>query len=199
MKLIACLGAVALVVPLAFVAASSSNVGPTLPKPASWDIDPVHTSVVFKVRHMNTSNFYGRFNKTTGTVVMNEEKPAESKVELLIAVDSIDSNNDGRNTHLKSPDFFNAKEFPQIEFISHTVKKVDKHWKVDGDLTMHGETKSMSLDVEVTGSGDMRGTKIIGFESTFKLKRSDFGMSGMLDALGDEITVMAGFECTAAK
>ncbi|HUR29456.1 MAG TPA: YceI family protein [Planctomycetota bacterium] len=198
MKLIASLGAAALVVPIAFVAASSSSAPP--PEATTWNIDPVHTSIVFKVLHLNVSNFYGRFDKVSGTVVMNDEKPAESKVELTIAMDGINTNHEGRDKDLKGPNFFNAKEFPEIKFVSKTVKKDgDKKWKVDGDMTMHGVTKPLSLSVDLVGSADTKMGKKAGFDTTFKLKRTDFGMTGMTDMLGDEVTVMAGVECNAAK
>ncbi len=200
MKLNLLLAGAALAVPLAFVAANATSVkAPTAP-PTTWEIDPVHSSIIFKVKHAGVSSFFGRFNKVTGTIVLNEEKPGDSTVEVTIPIESIDTNNSGRNDHLKSPDFFNAKEFPEITFASTVIKKDgDKRWKLEGEMTMHGVTQPVSAVVELGGTGEMRGTKIAGFETSFKFKRSDFGMKGMLDTLGDEITVMAGFECTAGK
>ncbi|HTF89097.1 MAG TPA: YceI family protein [Planctomycetota bacterium] len=199
MKLIALIAAGCLAVPFALSAASPAPVAP-LPSlaPATWEVDAVHSAVVFKVLHVGVSNFYGRFNKLTGTVVMNDEKPAESKVELTIPTDSVDTNNDDRNKHLMSPDFFNAKEFPEIKFVSKSAKKDgDKKWKVDGDLTLHGVTKPLSVVVDMVGTADTIMGKRAGFDVTFKVKRSDFGMKEALDTLGDEITVMAGIECAA--
>ena len=169
--------------------------------PATWNIDPVHTSVVFKILHMGVSNFYGRFDKVSGSVVINDEKPAESKVELTIAMDSIDTNHEGRDKDLKGPNFFNAKEFPEIKFVSKTAKKDgDKKWKIDGEMTLHGVTKPLSLSVDMVGSADTKMGKKAGFDTTFKIKRSDFGMAAAgTDGLGDEVTVMAGVECNAAK
>lgn len=200
MKLIALLVAGSLAVPLAFVATSlASAAAPVLP-PTTWNIDPVHSSIVFKVLHMNVCNFYGRFDKVSGSVVMNDEKPAESKVELTIAMDSLDTNNEGRDKDLKGPNFFSAKEFAEIKFVSKTVKKdADKKWKVDGEMTMHGITKPLSLSVDLVGSADTKMGKKAGFDTTFKIKRSDFGMGAMTDMLGDEVTCMAGIECNAGK
>ncbi len=200
MKLNLLLAGAALAVPLVLVAANSSSPAAVSAAAATWNIDPVHSSIIFKVKHAGVSSFYGRFNKMSGTIVLNEEKPGDSTVEVTIPVESIDTNNGGRNDHLKSPDFFNAKEFPEINFASTVIKKDgDKRWKLEGEMTMHGVTQPVSAIVEMGGTGEMRGTKIAGFETTFKFKRSDFGMKGMLDMLGDEITVMAGFECTAGK
>ncbi len=200
MKLNLLLAGAALAVPLVLVAANSSSPAAVSAAAATWNIDPVHSSIIFKVKHAGVSSFYGRFNKMSGTIVLNEEKPGDSTVEVTIPVESIDTNNGGRNDHLKSPDFFNAKEFPEITFASTVIKKDgDKRWKLEGEMTMHGVTQPVSAIVEMGGTGEMRGTKIAGFETTFKFKRSDFGMKGMLDMLGDEITVMAGFECTAGK
>ncbi|MEO6711155.1 MAG: YceI family protein [Planctomycetota bacterium] len=199
MKLIALLLAGCIALPFALGAASPTAVAPLASlAPSTWSIDAVHSTAIFKVTHLGVSNFYGRFNKMTGTVVFNDEKGGESKVELVIPTDSIDSNNDDRNKHLMSPDFFNAKEFPEIKFVSKSAKKEgDKKWKVDGDLTLHGVTKPLSVVVDAVGMADTKMGKRAGFDVTFKVKRSDFGMSGMLDMLGDEITVMAGIECTA--
>lgn len=164
---------------------------------STWEIDGVHSSVVFKVRHMGVAPFFGRFNQISGSVVVNDEKPAESKVELTIPTDSIDSNNAGRDKHLKSPDFFNAEEFPEIKFVSKTVSKDGKNWKVDGELSLHGVTKPVSVKVEQVGTGETRMGKRTGFDVAFTIKRSDFGMNGMLDGIGDEVQVMAGIECVA--
>src|SRR5690349_14122836 len=157
MKITALLVVSSLAVPVAFVAARSSGPVAVAPAATNWNIDPVHTSVVFKVSHMNVSNFYGRFNKVTGTVVMNDEKPGESKVELTIPMDGLDTNHEGRDKDLEGPNFFNAKEFPEIKFVSKTVKKDgDKKWKVDGEMTMHGVTKPLSLSVDLVGSADTK-------------------------------------------
>ena len=200
MKLSTTLALLALVVPLAFTAASSSPAASSLAPsaPGEWNIDPVHSSVIFKVRHLGVCNFYGRFNKVSGSVVLDEAKPGDSKVEVTIPADSVDTNNSKRDGHLKSPDFFNAVEFPEIKFVSKTVKKDgDKRFKVDGELTLHGVTKPLSTTVELLGVADNRGGKVAGFDVSFSFKRSDFGMTYMLDGLSDEVAVMAGFECNA--
>lgn len=163
----------------------------------TYNIDPVHSSAIFRIKHMNTSAFYGRFNKVTGTVTYDEAKPESSTISVEIDADSIDTNNSGRDKHAKSPDFLNAGEFPTMTFKSTKVAKKDKKLSVTGDLTFHGVTKPITVDVDVTGSGDMRGTKIVGFETMFDFKRSDYGVKGMLDALGDDVHMMIGLECGA--
>jgi len=188
----------ALIAPLAFVAASTNAAEPAQAAPSTWNVDATHSSVVFKVKHLGVCNFYGRFNQVAGTVVLDEAKPGDSKVELTIPAESVDTNNGKRDAHLKSADFFNAGEFPEIKFVSRTVKKDgDKRFKVDGDLTLHGVTKPLSVTVDLLGVADNRGGKVAGFDVNFTFKRSDFGMTFMLEGLGDEIAVMAGIECSA--
>ena len=199
MKFIISLAALVLTVPLAWLAAREpAALVPASPSaPTTWTIDSTHSSVIFRVKHMGVSNFYGRFNQIAGSVVLDDAKPGDSKVEITIPADSIDTNNDKRDGHLKSPDFFNAAEFPEIKFVSKTVKKDgEHHFKVDGELTMHGVTKPLSVKVEHVGMADGQRGKSTGFDMNFTLKRSDFGMTFMLDGLGDEITVMAGVECS---
>src|SRR5262245_56812546 len=82
----------------------------------SYEVDPVHSAVVFRVKHLDVSYFYGRFNEVKGSVDYDPAKPEASKVSLVIPVESIDTTNDKRNAHLLSPDFFNGKEFPKITF-----------------------------------------------------------------------------------
>jgi polyisoprenoid-binding protein YceI len=163
----------------------------------AWEIDAVHSSLVFKTRHMGVAPFYGRFKQLSGTVAMNAEKPAESKVELTIPVAGIDTNNSGRDEHLKSADFFNASEFPDIKFASKSVQKTEKGWKVDGELSMHGVTKALSLDVVSGGTVKSPKGEVAGFETTITFKRSDFGISYGLEGIGDEVTLLAGIECKA--
>jgi polyisoprenoid-binding protein YceI len=200
MKLFLILSACAVLTPLAWLAARNTAVAsvPVVAEASTWEIDAVHSSVVFKVLHMGVSNFYGRFNKISGSVVLNDAQPGESKVKLTIPADSIDTNSSGRDGHLKSPDFFNAAEYPEISFESKSVKKVgENRYQIDGDFSMHGVTKPLSVEALRVGNGESRGTKITGFDVNFTLKRSDFGMKFMLEGLGDEVSVMAGLECKA--
>jgi polyisoprenoid-binding protein YceI len=173
---------------------------PALRAEETHQVDPVHSTMVFKVKHLGTSNFYGRFNDISGNFVFDPGEPKKSSVAIEVKAESIDTNNAKRDQHLKGPDFFAVKQFPAIAFKSADVKKSpDGSFEVKGQLTLHGVTKDLTLKVEQTGSGkDPFGAgKRTGFETTFKVKRSDFGMKFMPEAIGDEIDVIVSLECTS--
>ena len=161
----------------------------------TWKIDPVHSSVVFKVKHANASWFYGTFTGISGSLTLDADKPENGKVEVKIDAASIASRDDKRDQHLRSPDFFDAKQFPDITFTSAKIKKTGDALQVDGELKMRGEKKPLSLKVSKTGDGEFQG-KRVGYETTFVVKRSDFGMNYGIakNVLGDEVTVMIGIE-----
>lgn len=166
-----------------------------------FKIDPVHSSVIFKVRHMNTASFYGRFNAPTGMVLIDADTPADSMVKFSIPTKNIDTGNADRDKHLRGADFFNADEFANIEFEStKVVAKGKDGYDVTGDLTLHGVKKSMTVHVQKSGfSHSAQMGTVVGLETTFQFKRSDFGMSMYLEGgvLGDEIDVILSIE--AAK
>ena len=162
----------------------------------TYVVDPIHSPLIFKIKHLGVSNFYGRFNEVTGTFTVDEKNPAASSVEINIKTESVDTNNPERNTHLKSPDFFNAKEFPVITFKSKKIKETAKdNYEVTGDLTLHGVTKPLAVKLTRIGTGkDPWGGFRMGFESTFTIKRSDFDMKFMADLVGDEVQLMLSIE-----
>lgn len=162
---------------------------------ASYEVDPVHSSVIFGVTHMGASRFYGRFDKTTGRFDYDESDPAKTKIDVEVDADSIYTANENREKHLKGPDFFNTKQFPKISFKSKSLEKQGDHWRLKGELTLHGVTKPIEAHFEWIGTGEMRGQKRGGFEARFKFKRSDFGMTKFQGgALGDEIRVIVSLE-----
>src|SRR5262249_1497700 len=118
----------------------------------SYDIDAVHSSVIFRIKHFNTSFFYGRFNEVSGTRQIDPATPTSGKVEVSIKTDSVDTHNQKRNDHLKSQDFFNAVKFPALTFTSKSVAKAgETTFDVTGDLTIHGQTKPVTVKLERTG------------------------------------------------
>jgi polyisoprenoid-binding protein YceI len=157
----------------------------------TYSVDPVHTAALFKVKHLGVSYTYGRFNEIAGTIVFDAANPAASKVDITIQAASVDTDNQKRDAHLANPDFFDAKQFPVLGFVSSSFKKLDDTtFEVAGNFTMHGVTKPLTLTVKKIGEGkDPWGGYRIGFESTFTIKRSDFGMTKMLEAVGDEVTI----------
>jgi len=157
----------------------------------SWTIDKNHTQVDFQIRHMTVSNVRGSFSGVTGTIVWDEKNLAKSSVVATIDTNSVSTNNDARDKHLKSPDFFNVEKFPTMTFKSTAVSRVNGKLQVIGDLTLAGVTKSVTLDVDgptppVKG---MRGGLVTGLSASGVLKRSDFTFGSKFSEpiLGDEV------------
>lgn len=168
---------------------------------AVYTVDAVHSTVIFSVMHMNTGRSYGRFNDVQGTFTVDTAKPEASKVEITIKADSIDTANKGRDDHLKSPDFFDVKQFPTATFRSTKVeKKGDKNWSVTGELALHGVKKEVTIPLELTGEGKGRnGEALIGFHGTFSIQRSAYGMEYGKGNLGDQVDLIVSVEAAAAK
>ena len=184
-----------LLVPLAFRAPQSAA-APTQATP--YSLDPVHSTVLFKVKHLETSWSYGRFNTIAGELSFDEQKPETSTVKCTIDVDSIDTNSKERDGHLKSPDFFSAREFPKITFKSTRVARKKEAYSVSGELTLHGVTKSVTFEMQKVGqtkAPEPIGERI-GFFAVTTIKRSEFGMESYLDMLSDEVEVTLSIEGT---
>ena len=161
----------------------------------TFKVDSVHSFVLFSVQHLGIANTYGRFNDITGTVVFDKDNPSKSSVELSVPIESLDTHNSIRDRSLKSPDFFDAKQFPTMNFKSTKVEGSGDMLKVSGDLTIHGVTKPMTVDFKKGGEGkgvfgEMRG----GGETRFTIKRSDFGMNFQQGAVGDEVNITLSLE-----
>ena len=161
----------------------------------TYKVDPVHSSLVFSTKHFGVTDFYGHFNEITGTVTFDAADPSKSSVELTVPVESIDTHNDKRNQHLKSPDFFNAKQFPTLTFKSTKVDGTGDSYKISGDLTIHGVTKPITIDFKKGtdgkgGQGETRG----GGETRFTIKRSDYDMKFMTGPVGDDVNIIVSLE-----
>jgi polyisoprenoid-binding protein YceI len=169
---------------------------------STWNIDPSHASVEFSVRHLMISTVKGRFSDVLGRVVSDHSDLTKSQVEVTIGVNSIDTREAQRDTHLRSPDFFDAEKFPTITFRSTRVADVSNgNFKLIGDLTIHGVTREVALDVVAEGRGkDPWGGERAGFSVTGKIKRSDFGLvwNQVLEtggvAVGDEVKIAIDVE-----
>jgi polyisoprenoid-binding protein YceI len=161
----------------------------------TFKVDQYHSAVIFSVRHLGVSNLYGRFNDISGTVVFDKDSPAKSSVELSVPVESLDTHFPKRDQSLKGPDYFDAKQFPTITFKSTKVEGSGDTFKVSGDFTVHGVTKLLTVDFKKVGEGKgMQGEARAGGETRFTIKRSDFGMTFMQGAVGDEITIILSLE-----
>jgi polyisoprenoid-binding protein YceI len=170
---------------------------PSLAAVETFEIDPAHSSVNFNIRHL-VSRTQGRFGKFSGTIEMDRQNPSSAKVKAEIDTASIDTGIPDRDKHLRSPDFFDAEKFPKIVFESTGVvaQGTDKA-TLKGNLTMHGVTKPVTLEVSALGFGPgMRGGTVAGFEGRTKLSRKDFDISWnrTLDAgsvvLGDDVEIV---------
>ncbi len=182
--------------PMTLALATTLFAGSALAEPAEWSVDAAHARVGFSVPHMVVSDVEGQFKTFSGKVVLDDADLTKSSVELSVDVASIDTDNADRDKHLRSGDFFAADKHPKITFKSTKIKKAGKAYKVTGDLTIRGVTKSVTLDVTLTDpvtnpwGKQVRGVKVSG-----KLKRQDFGVSwnksldkgGVL--VGDEVTL----------
>jgi polyisoprenoid-binding protein YceI len=151
---------------------------PNMAAAQTWDIDPTHTSVGFEVRHFFTK-VAGKFNEVSGTVTFDPANPTAASTDITIPTASVDTRNERRDGHLKSADFFDTENFPNITFKSTKVEKAGENkFKVTGNLTMRGVTKPTVLDMEFLGSGPhMSGGKVAGFSATTRINRQDFGVS----------------------
>jgi polyisoprenoid-binding protein YceI len=171
-----------------------------LGQPSAWaddyTVDPVHSSVTFKIEHLGISWIHGRFDDVSGSFMLDKDDPAKSSFTMTIKVESVNTNNVNRDKHLKSPDFFNVKQNPTLSFKSTKVKAADGGYTVTGDVTMHGKTKEITF--KLTGGKEVEfpaKVKRTGFSTEFTLKRSDFGMDKFLDkGVGDDVPVSISFE-----
>lgn len=160
----------------------------------SYDIDPTHAWVRFETNHAGWSQAQGAFKAVSGTISFDKEDVTKSSVEIVLEAGSIDTNDEKRDTHLKSPDFLNAEEFPQITFKSTTIEKTgDKTAKVTGDLTLLGTAKPVVLDVTWNAESPLpwdANTIKTGFSATGTFSGPEFGIAKMTDfGLGPDITL----------
>jgi len=161
-----------------------------------YKIDPVQSTVIFKVMNRGVSHVYGRFNYVAGRLLFDEHDPSAFRAYVTIKTESLDTNNRKRDHHLKGPDFFNAKQFRTMNFETKRSRKIDENKiELTGELAVHGKTRSLTVVFEITGAKQVSpGEFRIGGETTFKIKRSDFGMSFGIPGIGDEVTIMVNLE-----
>lgn len=163
----------------------------------TYKADPVHSFTLFRAHHAGAGYVWGRFNDPAGTFALDDADPAKSTFTVEIPVANVDTHNAQRDGHLKSPDFFNAKQYPTITFKSTAVKKGDSPntVSVTGNLTMHGVTKPITVPVELTGKGQFPpGVQRAGVEATFVVKMSEFQIKGLPGVVSDEIKVVVALE-----
>lgn len=176
---------------------------PVVASASTWAIDPDHSNVGFKVKHLMVSNVKGSFEKHSGTLDLNDKDITKSKVEVTIDTNSINTNVKKRDDHLRSADFFDVAKYPTMTFVSKKVVKSGKDkLKVTGDLTLHGITKEVILDVEgpTKESKDPWGAIRKGTTASTTINRKDFGLvwNAALEtggvAVGEEVTITLEIE-----
>jgi polyisoprenoid-binding protein YceI len=152
--------------------------GKPVPAAGTWNLDASHSSVSFVTRHLMVSKVRGHFSDYTADITIGE-KPEDSKVDVTIQVKSITTGDEGRDGHLLSPDFFDAENFPTITFVSTAVTPDgDNDWKVTGDLTIHGDSHPVVLDLEFAGvESDPWDNVRAGFSATTEIDRETWGLS----------------------
>ena len=169
---------------------------------ADYDIDSAHSAAQFSVRHLMVSNVRGSFKKLTGKVVFDESNPSATVVQASIDVSTVDTGEPARDTHLKSPDFFDLAKFPTMTFVSRSAIRTSQGVDLSGDLTLHGVTKAVVLHVsDITKEiKDPRGMLHIGATATTVINRQDFGMvwNHNLDGggvvVGNDVTITIDIE-----
>lgn len=146
---------------------------------SNWNLDPSHSEIGFKVKHMMFTNVSGKFNSFEATVTNEDDNFETSKISFSADVASIDTNSTDRDNHLKSADFFEVEKFPKLSFVSTGVKKTGEgSYVVSGDFTIKDVTKTIDLDVEYSGlMKDPWGNTRTGFVITGKINRKDFGLT----------------------
>lgn len=173
-----------------------------------WVIDPMHSEVQFKVKHLVISTVTGFFKSFEGTMETEGDDFENAKISFSLDIDSIDTNQAHRDTHLKSADFFDAEKFPKITFTSTSFKKTgeEDEYKLEGDLTIKGVTNKVSLDAEFGGSADdFYGNTKAGFEVTGKINRKEFGLTwdGVTEAgaivVGEDIKLLINIQFAKQK
>ena len=158
---------------------------------AAWKIDPAHSGIEFKIRHMRVSNVRGTLSKPSGVIQLDEKDITKSSVEATIDATTVNTNNDARDKHLKSPDFFDVEKFPTITFKSTSFSKSGGKLQMTGDLTLVGVTKPVTLTVDGPAAPQKgpRGGMVSGFSATGTIHRKDFNFGSKYSApmLGDDV------------
>ncbi len=171
------LGLIGLIIPFAAPAASSTD-GQKSAEVATYEVDLAHSEITFRVRHLGISTVTGNFGKFGATVSMDPSDIKTLRAKAMIEAASINTNNERRDEHLRSADFFEAEMHPEIVFESREVRNVNgSKFELVGDLTMRGVTRSVVLQAEMTGPSTLMGRERIAFSASGEINRTDFGLN----------------------
>ncbi|MEA2901906.1 MAG: hypothetical protein QOH36_1793 [Actinomycetota bacterium] len=171
----------------------------------TWNIDPSHSSIEFSVRHLMISKVKGSFKTFSGTVTVPED-PFQASLNVTIDPNSIDTGDAARDGHLRSGDFFEVEKYPEAQYVSSAVRPAGDGYVVDGELSLHGVTRPVSLDLDFNGTGaDPWGNTRAGFTATADINRRDFGIDITMPmetggvVVGDKIKLTIEVELVLAK
>jgi polyisoprenoid-binding protein YceI len=157
---------------------------------STWKFDPAHSAANFTIRHLGISNVHGRFGGVAGEIVLDPADLTKSSVKATIDTTTVDTGVAQRDTHLKSPDFFDVAKYPTMTFVSKSITKNGAGYTVTGDLTLHGITKQVDLALDPPSSEiSMHNQTRRGFDATTTIKRADFGLTFGPNMIGDEVKV----------
>lgn len=167
----------------------------------TYNPDPAHSTLGFKVKHLGISTVTGQFKDFTGKIVFDPAAPAKSSVEIIVKATSVDTANAKRDEHLRKADFFNVAEYPTLSFKSTAVKKIDDAtYEITGDFTLLKVTKPITVQLtDVSFGKGPQGEERAGGEIKFKINRSEYGMDKMVGPVGDAVTIELLFEAIKAQ
>lgn len=179
---------------------SALSVTAAAQEPEAYAVDPSHAGISFKISHLGLSWVQGRFDELSGQFTLDRQNPANCSFELEAKTDSIDTNNRKRDDHLRSPDFFNSKQFPGITFKSTAIRAVKDGYEVTGDLTLHGVTRPVTFLLSGGKTAEFpKGVQRTGFSGELSIKRSEFGINKFVGAVADIVHLEMSFEGTKKK
>lgn len=162
---------------------------------ATYQIDPVHSEVSFRIRHLGLSKVYGRFVNYKGTLVLDEQDMTKAKVDVIIEAASINTENAMRDKDLRSSNFLDVDKFPTVTFRSVAVKPLAKdRFEVTGDFSLHGVTKRITIPMSVTGTTSTPQESRVGFEGSLALNRNDYAITYMPGIVGEDVSITLGIE-----
>jgi polyisoprenoid-binding protein YceI len=167
-----------------------------------YAVDIVHSNIIFKIRHLGISNFYGHFDSFTGSVNIDPDNIESARFSFTVETDSVDTNNKSRDGHIKNADFFNARQYPSATFTSTSVKKnASGTYELKGNFDFHGVTKPVTATITEIAFGEQQGKDALGFEAVFSISRSDFNITKYVDTqnpesgpLGDNVDIIVSIE-----
>lgn len=174
---------------------------------SKWNVDVTHTNVGFEIKHMMVSKVRGNFSDMEGTIEGDPRELENTKINFRVGIDSISTNNEDRDNHLRSADFFEAEKYPNMTFESTNIKKVgDNQYELTGNLTIKDVTKETTFDVEYLGEGtNPWGVEVVGFEASTTISRKEFGLTwnqaletgGVL--VGDDVKIQIDLQANPAS